>query len=153
MNVTGMLPFENQVADYIRETDNHVMYRVTPIYDGYDYLAQGVLMEAYSVEDDGSEVEFCVFVYNVQPGIEINYFTGQNRKVGDTATSINPEDTSGSQSGGTVITFIINTNSKKFHFTDSSCVDKIKEENKDSTSKTREELINSGYSPCGICKP
>lgn len=153
MNVEGMLPFEDRVDDYIETTENHVMYRVTPIYDGYDYLAQGVLMEAYSVEDKGDGVEFCVFVYNVQPGIEINYFTGQNRKVGDTNSPINPEDISGSQSGETTITFIINTNSKKFHFSDASCVDKIKEENKDSTSKTREELINSGYSPCGICKP
>ena len=78
-NVTGMLPFENMVADYIRDTSNHVLYRVTPIFDGDNLLADGVLMEAYSVEDNGEGITFCVFVYNAQPGIEINYATGENR--------------------------------------------------------------------------
>ena len=76
MNVDGMLPFENQVADYIRKTDNHVLYRVTPVFDGVNLVANGVLMEAYSVEDGGTGIKFCVFVYNVQPGIEIDYTTG-----------------------------------------------------------------------------
>ena len=74
-----MLLFENMVADYIRETNNHVMYRVTPIYDGNNLLASGVQMEAKSVEDNGEGVCFHVFVYNVQPGIEINYVTGESR--------------------------------------------------------------------------
>lgn len=78
-NFTGMLPFENMVADYIRDTSNHVLYRVTPIFDGNNLLADGVLMEAYSVEDNGEGVCFCVYVYNVQPGIEIDYATGDNR--------------------------------------------------------------------------
>ena len=72
-NVDGMLPFENMIADYVKETNNHVLYRVTPIYDGDDLVAKGVQMEAYSVEDDGEGVMFNVFVYNVQPGIEIDY--------------------------------------------------------------------------------
>ena len=76
MNVDGMLPFENEVADYIRKTDNHVLYRVTPVFDGVNLVADGVLMEAYSVEDEGAGIQFCVFVYNVQPGIEIDYTTG-----------------------------------------------------------------------------
>ena len=81
-NVQGMLPFEDMVADYVKETGNHVLYRVTPIFEGDDLLAQGVLMEAYSVEDNGEEVQFCVFVYNVQPGIEIDYATGENKLAG-----------------------------------------------------------------------
>lgn len=78
MNVEGMLPFENQVARYVKETSNHVLYRVTPIFTGKNLVADGVLMEAYSVEDYGEGVCFCVFVYNVQPGIEIDYLTGKS---------------------------------------------------------------------------
>lgn len=78
-NVDGMLPFENMVADYVRETGDHVLYRVTPIFEGDNLLASGVLMEARSMEDDGEGVEFCVYVYNVQPGIEIDYATGENK--------------------------------------------------------------------------
>lgn len=78
-NVEGMLPFENQVADYIRETGYHVMYRVTPIYEGADLIASGVQMEAKSIEDKGKGVCYNVFVYNVQPGIEIDYATGESR--------------------------------------------------------------------------
>lgn len=153
MNYEGMLPLENLVDDYIEDTENHVMYRVTPIYDGYNYLADGVLMEALSVEDGGSGIEFCVFVYNVQPGIEINYFTGQNRKVGDTSTSISPDDITGPQGGDGAITFVINKSSKKFHLPDASCLSNMKEENKQTTSKTRQELIDGGYDPCKTCNP
>ena len=78
-NVDGMLPFENMVADYVRETGNHVLYRVTPIFEGDNLLASGVLMEALSMEDGGEGVSFCVYVYNVQPGIEIDYATGENQ--------------------------------------------------------------------------
>ena len=79
LNVEGMLPFENEVAAYVRRTGNHVLYRVTPIFEGDNLVAEGVLMEAYSVEDEGRGVRFCVFVYNVQPGIEIDYKTGKSR--------------------------------------------------------------------------
>ena len=78
MNVEGMLPLENQVAAYIKETGNHVMYRVTPIYDGADMVASGVRIEAESVEDGGTGIRFHVYCYNVQPGIEIDYATGNN---------------------------------------------------------------------------
>lgn len=80
LNVEGMLPFENEVADYVRRTGNHVLYRVTPVFEGDNLVAEGVLMEAYSVEDEGEGVEFCVFIYNVQPGIEIDYKTGESKK-------------------------------------------------------------------------
>lgn len=79
MNTEGMLPFEDMVADYVRETGNHVMYRVTPIYEGTNLVASGVQMEAKSVEDGGKGVSFHVFVYNVQPGIAINYATGESK--------------------------------------------------------------------------
>ncbi len=79
LNVEGMLPFENMVADYITETDNHVLYRVTPVFEGNELVARGVLMEAKSVEDDGEGILFCVYVYNNQPGVEIDYLTGQSK--------------------------------------------------------------------------
>ena len=79
LNVTGMLPFENMVADYIHETGNHVLYRVTPMFDGTDLVAQGVLMEGWSVEDGGAGICFNVYCYNVQPGVVIDYATGENR--------------------------------------------------------------------------
>lgn len=79
MNVDGMLPFEDMVADYVKETGNHVLYRVTPIFEGNNLVANGVLMEAVSIEDGGDGIEFCVFVYNCQPGIEIDYATGESR--------------------------------------------------------------------------
>lgn len=78
MNVEGMLPFENQIADYVKETSNHVLYRVTPIYDGANLLASGVQMEALSIEDNGKGIKFNVYVYNVQDGIEIDYCTGES---------------------------------------------------------------------------
>lgn len=78
MNVEGMLPFENMVADYVKETDCHVLYRVTPVFEGDNLLADGVQMEAYSVEDEGEAVCFNVFVYNVQPGVSIDYATGES---------------------------------------------------------------------------
>lgn len=79
LNIEGMLPFENEVAEYVKETNQHVLYRVTPIFTDDNLIADGVLMEAYSVEDSGKGVSFCVFVYNVQPGIEIDYKTGESR--------------------------------------------------------------------------
>ena len=78
MNTEGMLPFENEVAQYIKNTGNHVMYRVTPIFEGDNLLASGVLMEALSVEDDGEGICFNVYCYNAQPGVIIDYSTGEN---------------------------------------------------------------------------
>ena len=78
LNVQGMLPFENMTADYVKETENHVLYRVTPVFEGNNLVAAGVLMEAESVEDKGEGVEFCVFVYNAQPGVTIDYATGDS---------------------------------------------------------------------------
>ena len=78
MNVEGMLPFENLVADYVKETGNHVLYRVTPVYEGEELVARGVLMEAWSVEDQGAGVCFNVYCHNIQPGITIDYANGDS---------------------------------------------------------------------------
>ena len=79
LNVDGMLPFEDEVADYVKDTDHHVLYRVTPVFKGDNLVVEGVEMEAYSVEDKGKGICFHVFVYNVQPGVTIDYATGESR--------------------------------------------------------------------------
>ncbi len=147
-NVEGMLPFENMVADYVKETENHVMFRVTPIYEGNNLVASGVTMEAYSVEDEGEGICFNVFVYNVQPGIVIDYATGNSATSSEELPENSSEATSSEQSN-----YILNTNSKKFHSPSCSSVEKIKSENKDTFSGSRDSLLDDGYSPCGICKP
>lgn len=81
LNVEGMLPFENMAADYVKETGNHVLYRVTPVFDGNNLVANGVQMEAFSVEDAGEGISYNVYVYNVQPGIEIDYATGESAAI------------------------------------------------------------------------
>ena len=80
MNVEAMLPLEEKVANYIDRTNNHVLYRVTPIYEGTNLVASGVLMEAYSIEDNGEGISFCIYCFNVQPGIEIDYSTGKSKE-------------------------------------------------------------------------
>lgn len=142
MNVDGMLPFENMVADYVKETENHVLYRVTPIFEGDNLVASGVQMEAQSVEDKGEGVCFNVYVYNNQPGVTIDYATGDSW-----ASDEEPVDT-GKQS-----TYILNTSSRKFHKPDCGSVETISPSNKKSYTGTREELINQGYEACGKCKP
>ena len=149
MNVEGMLPFEDMVADYVHETDNHVMYRVTPVFEGDDLVPSGVQMEAESVEDDGEGVSFNVYVYNVQPDITIDYATGENWETPENETAGNPSsgDTSGQQ------TYILNTNMRKFHLPDCSGAADIKGKNREEYTGTREKLTNQGYEPCGRCHP
>ena len=173
LNVQGMLPFETKVCDYVKNTGNHVLYRVTPIFDGDNLLADGVLMEAYSVEDAGEGIQFCVFAYNVQPGIGIDYATGDNwaessgtyqstaasvavetpvpQPETDTAVQITPESSAPQESPG--ITYVLNTNTKKFHYPTCSSVDDMKEKNKQIYTGSREEVINMGYVPCKRCNP
>lgn len=145
MNTEGMLPFENAVADYVKETGNHVMYRVTPDFQGNDLVASGVQMEAMSVEDQGEGVSFNVYVYNRQPGISIDYLTGESRlEKGDTA-----QDVETSQAN--TVTYIINKNTKKFHRPDCSSVEDTKLQNRKETSKSKAELLEEGYQPCQRC--
>lgn len=157
MNTEGMLPFENMVAEYVHETENHVMYRVTPVFEGADLVASGVQMEAESVEDGGEGISFNVYVYNVQPDITINYTTGDNWESaeGDTGSisEASDETVQGSYRQDEEQSYVINENTKKFHNPDCSSVEDIKEKNKREFTGTRDELINEGYDPCGICKP
>lgn len=144
LNIEGMLPFEDLIAEYVKETENHVIYRVTPIFEGDNLLASGVQMEGYSVEDDGEGICFNVYAYNAQPGITIDYATGES------ALNDNVQiETSSAEE--TVTTYIINKNSKKFHLPDCPSVADIKPQNKKESDKTREELEKLGYSPCKSC--
>lgn len=166
MNVDGMLPFENLVADYIKETDNHVLYRVTPFFEGDNLVASGVLMEAESVEDGGEGVEFNVFVFNVQPGILINYADGSSELAADAGAGTSADEkTSDAPQNGAFPTdnaeraeeqeesYVLNTSSRKFHRPECPSVNDIRSENREDFTGSRQELINSGYAPCGRCKP
>ena len=150
LNTKGMLPFENMVADYVKETGNHVLYRVTPVFEGKNLVASGVYMEAYSVEDDGDGICFYVYVFNRQPGVKIDYLTGDSVADG-TVESASGETTSAEKEE--TKTYVLNISNGKFHLPDCDSVKKMKEENKQIMKCKRSELINAGYSPCGSCKP
>lgn len=178
LNVDGMLPFENMVADYVKETDNHVLYRVTPIFTGDNLVADGVLMEGYSVEDEGDGICFCVYAYNVQPGITIDYATGDSwlssekgnsdsSSGGNSAVSQSAADKSGTQQAAvqtesvketsapvsTGTEYILNTNTKKFHYPSCSSVKQMKASNKKEYTGSRDDLIAQEYDPCKKCNP
>ncbi len=149
MNTQGMLPFENMVADYIRETGNHVAYRVTPIFQGDFLVCSGVEMEAYSIEDRGEGISFHVYCYNVQPGIIINYATGESSAESKptpppTTTTANPTTTTASAPGSSLMVWIPNSGSK--YHSSSSCSNM-----KNPTEVTREEAIRRGFEPCKKC--
>lgn len=143
LNVEGMLPFENMVADYVKETDNHVLYRVTPIFERDNLLVSGVQMEAKSVEDNGDGISFNVYCYNVQPDIVIDYKTGESWEVGN-EKSISESDTR---------TYILNTNTKKFHLKSCSSAKNLLDKNREEYSGNRNDLISKGYEPCKKCNP
>lgn len=149
MNVDGMLPFENTVTDYIDDNPwNHVLYRVTPIYQNEnDLMASGVLMEAWSIEDNGYGCQFCVYVYNVQPGVEIDYSTGENWEVENDVT-ISKTITEGQN-----LTYVLNTNSKKFHTENCANANRISDSNRSMYTGNRDDLISQGYEPAGCCNP
>lgn len=227
LNIEGMLPFENMVADYVKETENHVLYRVTPVFEGEDLLASGVQIEAYSVEDKGKGICFNVYCYNVQPGVQIDYATGDSSldssvpaksiKLNKTSVSVtagktvslkaavspsNSTDTvswstsnskvatvnskgvvTGIKAGTATITvktsngkkasckitvkaagtakatssgstkYILNTNTKKFHYPSCSSVNQMSDKNKKEYTGSREEVIAMGYDPCKRCNP
>ena len=141
LNVEGMLPFENMVADYIKETSNHVAYRVTPIFVGNELVCRGIQIEAYSIEDNGDGICFNVYCYNVQPGVEIDYATGESQLAKD----------SGNQNSQNEGTYILNTNSKKIHLPTCSSVSSISSKNKKEYKGTLQELLDDGYTCCGSC--
>lgn len=162
LNIEGMLPFENLVADYVQETGNHVLYRVTPVFDGDNLVAGGVLMEGWSVEDGGQGVCFCVYAYNVQPGVEIDYATGDSWENGEAPAESQPEEETPSEAqpaqgdsteSSGEMEYVLNTNTHKFHYPDCSSVSRMSDANRQDFVGTREEVIAQGYEPCGNCNP
>lgn len=161
MNVEGMLPYENIVASYIKGSGNHVMYRVTPVFNDSNLLCNGVIIEALSVEDKGKGISFNVFCFNVQPGVIIDYKDGSNQAdpnyLADTLEKDNEfnEQTPEQPLDSNVITgsYVANKNTKKFHYSWCSSVEAMKEKNKLYHNGPRDELINNGYVPCKNCNP
>ncbi len=173
LNVTGMLPFESQIASCIGGTGYHIIYRATPIYRGNNLVADGIQLEAFSVEDSGKFVKFNVFVYNVQPGVVIDYATGKNQadpnytSAAAATSSFIALDTNETQSESAAVTrsqeasvtdtatadYILNTNTKKFQYPWCSSVSDMKEKNKKAFNGSRDEAINAGYVPCKRCNP
>lgn len=178
-NVVGMLYYEELVGDYVRATGNHVLYRVTPLFAANNLVARGVQMEAKSIEDNGEAVQFNVFVYNVEPGVAIDYVTGENWESADTPavtskgeatittaaaarsaaagennapSSANTNATTSNQSADQQ-EYILNAKNKKFHLPSCSAANDISPTNKQDYTGTRNDLIARGYTPCGICKP
>lgn len=173
MNVDGMQPYENRIAAYLKETGGHVLLRVTPVFEGKNLVASGVLMEAASAEtteqgqdadhtqliEENHKLSFCVYCYNVQPGIKIDYRDGSSEEEPSTL-KIDPDAESviypGKQETAVVpegTAYVLNTNTMKFHLPDCESVPTISDHNRIYSKDTRDKLIAEGYSPCGICGP
>ena len=174
LNVQGMLPFENVVADYVDATGNHVLMAVMPVFEGSELVARGVHMMAESVEDGGEGVAFNVFCYNVQPGVVIDYGTGESMLEEDAtplpdvsgvesapgaasegagAGEASEKGATGSAEGKGTTEYVLNTNSKKFHLPSCSSVGQMSPKNREDVEDTRENLIANGYDPCKRCNP
>ena len=150
LNVEGMLPFENEVARYVESTGNRVLYRVTPVFVGDELVARGVQMEAQSVEDGGAGVSFNVFCHNIQPGIQIDYQTGQSRRSQDAGST---GESSSIQHSADQIMYVLNVNSDKFHLPDCPSVSRMSDRNKREVTSAIDQMVANGYSPCGNCLP
>lgn len=140
LNTQGMLPFENMVADYIKESNNHVAYRVTPVFKGDNLVADGVKMEAYSIEDEGEGICFNIYCFNIQPQIVIDYATGDSYLE---RSSKEYEEQS--------FTYVLNTNSMKVHKMECRHVEEISKNNYQVSNASLAELLKQGYSPCKSC--
>lgn len=156
LNVEGMLPFEDMVTEYVKKTGNHVLYRVTPVFQGKNLVASGVEMEAWSVEDSGSGICFHVYCYNVQPGIEIDYASGENREAAQNSKDNANQKNQGHSSGSLpkekkVAEYVLNTNTKRIHLPTCSGVSDTKAQNRKKCKATISELKSKGYTPCGNC--
>ncbi|MCB6950810.1 DNA/RNA non-specific endonuclease [Agathobacter rectalis] len=152
LNVEGMLPFENLVADYVNNTGNHVLYRVTPMFSGSNLVANGVLIEAKSVEDNGGGILFNVYCYNVQPGVGINYENGDSWLDGTTGSASSGLDSSAAEdsaadSSNSETMVHITATGKKYHRAGCRTL------KKSDTEVTLDEAKSMGLSPCGICNP
>lgn len=156
MNAVGMLIFENRIADFLEQNPKmHVLYRVTPIYEGDNLLAEGVLMEAWSVEDGGAGIQFCVFVNNIQPGIVIDYANGESA-LDSNYSGQRPDifpviDTDSDSIMDTNTRYVVNIGSGVFHQLDCQLVSEMADYNRLETEITAKELISHGYVRCQIC--
>ncbi|MBP3853547.1 MAG: DNA/RNA non-specific endonuclease [Erysipelotrichaceae bacterium] len=139
MNHEGMLPYEQQVLYYIRESGQPVLYRVTPVYEQEELVCRGVQMEAYSIHDQGKSICFNVFCYNVQPGIQIDYLTGESKR------EQQKEENTADQ------TFVLNTRSRKFHSESCPNAGTISPRNKEIVHSSIEKLLAEGYQGAGCC--
>ena len=157
-------PFENGLYNYIRETGNHVLLRLTPYYEGKNLLRSGVLIEEWSIEDPPekySSVRQRAFAYNAQPMMTIDYRTGEaiSHDEGNKALGINsvlymsPAESNGADNTMPAINYVLNTNSRKFHYPQCASVSDMNMSNRWDFSGTREEVIAMGYKPCGRCHP
>ena len=172
LNTEGMQPFEDQVAVYVQNTGNHVLFRATPLYEGDNLVASGVQMEAWSVEDGGAGVSFNVYCYNVQPGVDIDYATGESSLAegaaseaggGETAAESaeavvaagqTADDAAGaSSSEANERSYVLNKRTKKFHMPGCDSVDTIADHNREDYTGTRDEVVAQGYTPCRKCRP
>ena len=153
------------MAAYVESTGNHVLYRVTPIFVDDELVARGVVMEARSVEDGGSGLQFCVWAYNAQPGIAINYANGESEETpllpaaedatepGDGQAAEDASPASSTSASEQVHSYVLNTNTRKFHVPGCSSVGKIKAANRQDVETTRSDVLSQGYEPCKKCNP
>ncbi|WP_261428716.1 DNA/RNA non-specific endonuclease [Xiamenia xianingshaonis] len=138
-----MKRFEDAIRTYIEGTGNHVLYRVSPDFAGDELVARGVRIEALSVEDGGAGISYDVYIPNVQDGVVIDYATGESRLDGEDA----PDAAVGE------VTYVLNTNTKRFHRPGCSSADEIKDKNREDSDLGRDEIVELGYAPCGVCAP
>lgn len=162
LNTKGMLPFENMVADYIKDTGNHVMYRCTPVFAGNESVARGVHLEAYSVEDKGDGICFNVFIFNVQPGVKIDYLTGESSLENEStappptqrpSSAPQPTPKPSPSSTAQAQSYVLNTKTHVFHYASCRHVSSIKDANRKNFTGSRDALISDGFKPCGSCHP
>ncbi len=158
MNRQGMNDFENLVGDYIKETGNHVRYRVTPVWTGDNLLCDGLLVEGWSIEDEGEDICFCIYAYNVQPGVHIDYRTGDNyaengEEAVTAANQQKKEDELPLTEEDIIGTYVLNKKSMKFHRPDCEGAINMAAKNREEYTGSRKELLLDGYTPCPVCLP
>ena len=164
-----MLKIESHVADYITRTQNHVLYKVTPDFLDDELICRGIIVEAQSIETD--DVSLCVYCFNVQPGVVIDYRTGESA-LAQYARTLPPDDAdegplmvtgsdvneptvdrSSTDSEPKMLHYVLNTRNKKFHYPDCTSVLNMAEKNRQDFVGLRDELLSLGYTPCGTCNP
>ena len=145
-NTPGMLQFENMSADHMRDyRDHHVLYRVTPDFYGDNLLAHGVIMESDCIECDGAD--YCVYIANIQPGITIDYTTGENWESGTDVDAEDPSTLPGAQD------YVVNRSNDKFHLPSCRYAESMSDKNREEIKAPRSWMMANGYDPCGVCNP